>query len=373
MTTAPTAKHGDATSTPCCTDGHSCFPFGIQERPRYYPRQLMTPDELTLEAEYFRDRMRRHNVYLHGWGVVCGALVCTVPAKSTAATNTPTRISASDATYRQQRGDSGATPTDVPATEPWIVRVEPGYILGPYGDEIIIDCTREVPLRGTGVSSCGDVTDALDPWCSEVYVKQKEGPRYIAVRYKECQVRPVRAQPAACGCDEQPCEYSRLRDGYEIGILDCCPDSHTGPLHRMDDRHNPTCPCCPDSPWVVLAKVEVDREGIVQVIDNCECRRIVHSDREIWTHCTGSDCDEGVDQVRPYDEVPAYRETTGIYTGPEAARSAEEAELRPAPAKRVAKRARRSETPTPEPAKRVQKRARKATKRTPRKRSGGNG
>ena len=111
VTTAPTTSHhSDATSKPCCNDGNSCFPYGIQERPRYYPRQLMTPGELTLEAEYFRDRMRRHNVYLHGWGVVCGALVCVVPAKPKVVSNTPGRISATDVAYEQTGSSTPSAP-----------------------------------------------------------------------------------------------------------------------------------------------------------------------------------------------------------------------------------------------------------------------
>ena len=50
----------------------------VSERPRYYARQLVTPAELNLEASYFIDRLRRHNRLLHGWGVICGALVCRV-------------------------------------------------------------------------------------------------------------------------------------------------------------------------------------------------------------------------------------------------------------------------------------------------------
>src|SRR5260370_36850298 len=95
----------------------------IAELPRYYPRQLITPDDLTLEQNYFRDRMRRHNRLLHGWGVVCGALVCPVTSK-----------------------DSNSVIT----VAPWQVQVQKGYILGPYGDEIILDCPRTVQLRGRG-------------------------------------------------------------------------------------------------------------------------------------------------------------------------------------------------------------------------------
>ncbi|PYV22134.1 MAG: hypothetical protein DMG27_18945 [Acidobacteria bacterium] len=41
----------------------------IAERPRYFPRQLITPDDVTLEQDYFRNKLRRHNRLLHGWGV----------------------------------------------------------------------------------------------------------------------------------------------------------------------------------------------------------------------------------------------------------------------------------------------------------------
>ncbi|MEZ4625397.1 MAG: hypothetical protein R2843_11550 [Thermomicrobiales bacterium] len=33
------------------------------------------------------------------------------------------------------------------------------------------------------------------------------------------------------------------------------------------------------------------RRWRVQVIDNCDCRRIMRTTRDLWTVCTGSDCD----------------------------------------------------------------------------------
>jgi hypothetical protein len=372
ITPLHSGRHGEPTGAPCCDGGRSCFPFGLLERPRYYPRQLMTPGDLTLEAEYFRDRMRRHNIYLHGWGVVCGALVCVVPAKPKAvATGAPGRISASEAAYEQQgQATEAATASPTPAaTEPWLVRVEPGYILGPYGDEITIDCAREVSLRGAGVSGCGEVSSARDPWCSEVYVSHTEGPRFIAVRYHECQVRPVRAQPAACGCDEMPCEYSRFRDGYEIGILDHCPDSHR-PVGRpiTDQPQNPACPDCPESPWVVLAEVEVDSDGAVTKIDNCSCRRIVYSARELWAQCAGTDCDEPRTEWE-WSRVPAYREPIP-YEQPGSPPTVPEPEPPPGAGEGPAEVAEAAA----QPVKRAQKRApRKGTakKTTPRKRTRG--
>ncbi len=33
------------------------------ERPRYFPRQLITPVEMTLEQTYFRDKLRRPTAF----------------------------------------------------------------------------------------------------------------------------------------------------------------------------------------------------------------------------------------------------------------------------------------------------------------------
>jgi hypothetical protein len=266
----------------------------VLERPRYFPRQLITPDELGLAAEYFRDRLRRHNLYLHGWGVVCGALVCVVPDTGQKTPGTaPTRISRSRAAAN---GDNGNADSTASGTVPWKVRVEPGYILGPYGDEIIIDCAHEVSLRGGSVSGCAGAGDDLaDPWCSEVYDSRMTSPLWVAVRYKECQVRPVHAQPAGCGCDDTPCEYSRFRDSYEIDTLDCCPPGHETDEPKgltLRGLRNPACPDCPESPWVVLAKVEFDANGIVTLIDNCDCRRIVRSLRGLEYECQATECDQ---------------------------------------------------------------------------------
>ena len=95
----------------------TCLPSEMfsMERVRYFTRQLITPDDLTLEQEYFRNKLRRHNRFLHGWGVVCGCIVR--PA------------------YNPSSGTN----------DPWMVRISPGYVLGPYGDEILVE--REKPAH----------------------------------------------------------------------------------------------------------------------------------------------------------------------------------------------------------------------------------
>jgi hypothetical protein len=214
---------------------------GLREHPRYFPMQLITDTELTLEQNYFRDKLRRHNLFLHGWGVVCGAAVCRVPIPSSA------------------------------DFEPWKVKITPGYIIGPYGDEIYIDCEYTIDIR-TGRA---DQSQA-DPFCSEPMAQSLESPVYVAVKYKEIKKRPVRVQPVGCGCDETRCEYSRLQDSYEVGILPQCPESHRDQQSSLAGclLH---CPPCPSDPWVVLARVEFEDDGTITTIDPTVCRRSVTS------------------------------------------------------------------------------------------------
>jgi hypothetical protein len=278
------------------TETHSCAmscDHLIAERPRYYARQLITADDLTLEQDYFRDKSRRHNRLLHGWGVVCGAQVCPVPK---------------------------ANPASVNDVEPWLVRVKPGYILGPYGDEIILDCPRTVDLRTQGVTGVtGEpCVETPDPWCSEVFEPREAGDFYVAVRYKDVQTRPVRVQPIGCGCDDTRCEYSRWRDGYEISILNYCPDSHTTPPDRESLFHGPIpdCPPCPEEPWVVLAKVEIAADGKIITINNCACRRMVASFGHFWWRCSlqngrseqSKPREEDITPVAPPPPAPPARE-----------------------------------------------------------------
>jgi hypothetical protein len=228
------------------------------ERPRYFPRQMITADDMILEQTYFRDKLRRHNRLLHGWGVVCGAIVCPV-------------------------FDSKKEMT------PWLVTVSPGYILGPYGDEIVIDCDRTIDIRTTGVMGmCEEPTSPpLDPWCSdvdEIVINRCQGPVYIAVRYKEVMTRPVRVQPVGCGCDDTQCEYSRWCDGYGINVLEELPESHRrNPSDDLNQNEIPKCPPCPSEPWVVLAEVDfASHSGAITKIDNYKYRPILLTHTQDW-------------------------------------------------------------------------------------------
>jgi hypothetical protein len=235
----------------------------VIQRPRYYARQLVTPTELNLEASYFLDRLRRHNRLLHGWGVICGALVCRV-------------------------ADAGG------GAQPWKVKITPGDLIDPYGNAIAILAERIVDLRSGGVvvGAQDPAGELSDPWCADVWTEPTAGTVWVAVKYHQSMARPVRIPPVGCSCDDSTCEYSRWCDGYQVGLLDQCPPSHMGdppPLDNLDGADQiPVCLPEPDDPWVVLASVDVDDDGQITAIDNCRCRRMIVTLAHLWWRCKGS-------------------------------------------------------------------------------------
>jgi hypothetical protein len=42
------------------------------KRNRFFSGKLLTAEDLELEQEYFREKLKRHNRYLHGFGIVFG-------------------------------------------------------------------------------------------------------------------------------------------------------------------------------------------------------------------------------------------------------------------------------------------------------------
>ena len=200
------------------------------ERVRYFPRQLIGADDLTQEQRYHRQKLRNHNRFLHGWGVACGCDVQTL---------------------------------DEPKT-PWVLRICPGYVLTPQGDEIWIPMEARFDLATCLMTS--DDPCAYSRPCPPLARRALDTTTvHLAVRYVECQARPVRVAPIGCGCDDADCEYSRIQDGYEFTCLTELPRTHVRLPVDCDRLCDPDiilpCPECPDDPWVVLATVKLPDRG----------------------------------------------------------------------------------------------------------------
>jgi hypothetical protein len=90
---------------------------GVWQRPKYFDRQQLSAADLNAGLDYTRQRLRWHNRYLHGWGIVCGMRV--------------SRVSAEDL---------------------WNVRVAEGYLVTPLGDEVYVpDLTFDMR---PGIEAC---------------------------------------------------------------------------------------------------------------------------------------------------------------------------------------------------------------------------
>jgi hypothetical protein len=195
-------------------------------RLNFFPRQLITADDLNQEQRYHREKLREHNRFLHGWGVVCG---CDV----------------------QLVGDDTAAASQV--------RICPGYVVTPQGDTVWIRSDAVFDVATCFVQSRDPC--ALARPCPPVAFRTiVENTLYLAVRYAECKSRPVRVAPHGCSCDDAECEYSRIVDAYEFCCLTALPDTHAreddcGKL--FDRRRIVPCPECPDDPWVVLATLTI--------------------------------------------------------------------------------------------------------------------
>jgi hypothetical protein len=226
-------------------------------RVRFYPRQLLEADDLRQEQAYHRERARRHNRHLHGWGVGAGCQV--QPA-----------------------------PTD---ERPWQVRVCPGYLLTPPGDEVLIPLPMLFDIADCTLSA-GDPCAFARP-CPPISRRALVARRlHLAVRYVECEGHPVRLPGDRCGCGDGAagcgggvqCEFSRIQDGYELCCLSELPATHTaaapdcqglcqGTVLPFDATTDP-------DPWVVLATITLPDDAgkalTVEAIDELADRWLLY-------------------------------------------------------------------------------------------------
>jgi hypothetical protein len=156
-------------------------------RPRYFSGQLLSDDDLNAEQQYVIKKNRLHNLYLHGWGVVCGLqVVC----------------------HNTCAG--------------WVT-VEQGYAISPCGDDIVVcestdfdvlgaiddclrrraqanpvDCTPRAPV----VSDC----DPDGVWCLTIRYQETASRAVTSLRTgqeggtKACSCGPASTCGRGCGC-----------------------------------------------------------------------------------------------------------------------------------------------------------------------------
>lgn len=191
-----------------------------RERIHYFDRQLLSAEDLTQEQLYFREKARRHNRLLHGWGVVSGLEVTRGTARLE-------------------------------------VLVSPGSAIDARGEEIVVDNEVTVDLCRADLDDDTVLPCDCDEEEPRAVVERSPGQRlYVAVRYAECYSGPV---PALAGAFDEATAYSRIREGFRLAGLTELPDA------ALD-------------PWVILADVTIGSRREIARIDRVTHRRRVRHD-----------------------------------------------------------------------------------------------
>ena len=185
------------------------------KRPNFFAGQILTATDLMAEQEYILERLRRHNRFLHGYGVVCGLWVRCAD---------------------ESEGE---------------ITIEPGYAIDPCGNEIFVG--------GTGCRC--NLRELCRPATPEA-----GGQLYLALRYSPCPVDPVPVAGTPSSTEGGEMQASRVADGFEVGCLRALPESHQWGLGRRsrDGKQPIPCPQPPPDGWVVLAKVSL-AERVVRI------------------------------------------------------------------------------------------------------------
>ena len=168
LTTKPARQRSDPCADPCLPACPACGGLKCLCRPRFFPGQLLTDEDLNRLENYVVEKNRLHNRYLVGWGVACGLEVSCDGCDS----------------------DS--------------VVVSTGYALSPCGDDIVV-------CRDASVNICSLINQCQpqgDPNCDPAVMPAPRDCRggsdrwVLAICYDEA---PSRGITALLGAGDNSC------------------------------------------------------------------------------------------------------------------------------------------------------------------------
>jgi hypothetical protein len=217
---------------------------GLLRWPRYFPRQMVRATDLNASQAFFIERLRRHNRFLHGFGVVAGLDV------------------------------GAATVTAAGLT----VTVQPGYAISPDGDEIF------VPQAETVTIDC--VENLLGDCTNLGGLPPADGVIFLVLRYDPQSACALPGFPEYCD-PATVCNDSRWQEGYAFACLDELPAAYqTQPdcavvLDNFNQQNPPALQAIPSGGDVLLACLTLQRDpasgALTGASVDMDCRRVLFS------------------------------------------------------------------------------------------------
>jgi hypothetical protein len=160
-------------------DACGCMPAEFT-RLRYAYGLRLGAVELSDEQSYLVGKHRFHNARCHGAGVLCGLRVdrFTFPQGSTS-----------------------------PST---VIRVTRGAALDACGREILVPVDQCIDVNAWFLKNSAQLS--LPSGTASL-------PMRVALRYRECPSDPAPVPRDPCGCDASGCDYTRVREGFELRLF----------------------------------------------------------------------------------------------------------------------------------------------------------
>ena len=161
--------------------------------------------------------------------------------------------------------------------QPRQVIVCPGYALDPCGGEIHVpqavnlDLARCIRMEDDPCTPAAPAVAVAAAPATEVF---------IAIRSVDCLSRPVRTTPLGCGCDETACEYSRIRDGFEVACLTPpgLAQAHGGRHDSLRNEEERPSPAVPTRPELILGRSVFYRMSSAELaVQFCDPRQLTTS------------------------------------------------------------------------------------------------
>jgi hypothetical protein len=168
-------------TTEKCSDNDKTFcEYNEFRRLRYFHGMLLDDKDFRAEQQYHAGKRRFLNRMLHGSGVVCGLELKSEKGK------------------RWIKVTSGLA-LDCSGNEIWV------------SEDKKIDLCTLLPPKKKDQGECKE-----DPPEDNTY--------YIGIRYDEKPTSPVSVYLPSGNCEEKTCENSRWKEGYCVEIVACCKD-----------------------------------------------------------------------------------------------------------------------------------------------------